>query len=211
MDTAPLLFSEAEMRGTWPWGELPAHAFDLIMADPPWHFELYSPRGETKSPQAHYATMTLDCLAELPVAGLAAPDCLLWLWCTGPMFPRQIAIAEAWGFTFKTSGVWVKTTVNGKIGFGTGYLLRNAHEPFALLTRGHPRTTRAVRSVVMGQLREHSAKPEAAYRAAEDLMPEARRLELFSRRSRKGWAAWGAEAGKLDGNESADAQSLEIA
>jgi len=195
---APLMFSEAEMRGYWPWPELAAGAYDFIMADPPWRFETYSEKGEEKSPQAHYATMTLDDIKRLPVAGLAAENALLWLWATAPMLAQQIAVLEAWGFVFKTSGVWVKTTVNGKISFGTGYVLRNAHEPFLIGTRGDPVTARSVRSVVMGQVRAHSQKPEAGYAAAEALMPGARRVELFSRTSRKGWCVWGDEVGKFD-------------
>jgi N6-adenosine-specific RNA methylase IME4 len=45
--------------------------------------------------------------------------------------------------------------------------------------------------------REHSRKPEEAYRAAELLMPNARRLELYSRTNRPGWDAYGFEAGKF--------------
>jgi N6-adenosine-specific RNA methylase IME4 len=192
-----MLFSEQEMRGYWPWSDLQAHAYDQIMIDPPWRFELYSELGEEKSAQAHYRTMTLDDIRALPVAGLAKPDCLLWLWATAPMLDLQIEILKAWGFEFKTSGVWVKTTVNGKIAFGTGYVLRNAHEPFLIGTRGNPETTRSVRSVIMGQVRAHSQKPEEAYRAAEQLMPDARRVEIFSRTNRAGWDVWGDEAGKL--------------
>ncbi len=56
-------------------------------------------------------------------------------------------------------------------------------------------TTRSVRSVVMGRVRAHSQKPEEAYRAAEALMPGARRVELFSRTNRPGWSVWGNETG----------------
>lgn len=192
-----MLFTEQEMRGYWPFGDLPAGGFDLIMADPPWRFELYSAEGEEKSAQAHYDCMSLDEIARLPVSGLAAPDCLLWLWATAPMLGQQMALIERWGFEFKTSGVWVKTTVNAKIAFGTGYLLRNAHEPFLIATRGSPKTSRSVRSVVMGQVREHSRKPDEAFRAAEALMPGASRIELFSRQHRPGWEAWGNETGKF--------------
>lgn len=196
-----LLFSESEMRGYWPWPEFEAGSYDLIMADPPWHFELYSEKGEEKSAQAHYKTMTLDDIKALPIAGLAKPDCLLWLWATAPMLDMQIDVLKAWGFEFKTSGVWVKTTVNNKLGFGTGYVLRNAHEPFLIGTRGNPETTRGVRSVVMGRARGHSQKPEEAFKAAEQLMPGARRVEIFSRTNRKGWDAWGDEVGTFNNGE----------
>ncbi|HAU77431.1 MAG TPA: DNA methyltransferase, partial [Agrobacterium sp.] len=38
---------------------------------------------------------------------------------------------------------------------------------------------------------------EEGYRQAEKLMPNARRLELFSRTNRKGWTVWGDETGKF--------------
>lgn len=186
---------DVDAPSAWPFGDLVPGAYDLIMADPPWRFQLRSEAGEDKSPQAHYRTMSLDEIARLPVADLAAPDCLLWLWATAPMLPDQIAIARAWGFEFKTEGVWAKMTVNGKIAMGTGYLLRNAHEPFIIATRGAPKTTHGVRSVVMGERRQHSRKPEAAYRAAEQLMPAARRASLFERVPRPGWDCWGDELG----------------
>jgi len=196
--TCPDLFDGAARIGAWPFAGLRAGVYQLIMADPPWRFATYSAAGEGRSPQAHYQTMRIDDIAALPVADLAAPDCLLWLWATAPMLDQQLDVLRAWGFRFKTSGVWGKTTVNGKIAFGTGYVLRNAHEPFLIGTRGEPETSRDVRSLIMGEVREHSRKPEAAYIAAERLMPGARRCELFSRASRPGWDTWGNEAGKFD-------------
>ena len=201
--SSALLFTEREMRGVWPWPDAWAGAFDLIMADPPWSFELFSAKGEAKSAQAQYRVMTLDDIAALPVAGLAAPDCLLWLWATGPMLDQQIDVMRRWGFEFTTHGVWVKTTVNDKIAFGTGYVLRNAHETFLIGKRGSPETARNVRSVVMGLAREHSRKPDEAYAAAEALRPAARRLDLFSRQPRPGWDAWGDEVGKFTPSASA--------
>lgn len=198
LHAAPMLFSGPALRADWPFGDLAPSAFGMIMADPPWLFELYSAKGEEKSAQAQYACMDIERIARLPVAELAAPDSVLWLWATAPMLPRQIDIAARWGFTYKTSGVWVKTTVNGKLGFGTGYVLRNAHEPFIIATRGEPRCARDVRSVVMAQTREHSAKPDEAYQAAERLLPGAACVELFARRTRPGWSAWGDQVGVLD-------------
>lgn len=199
MTAAPMLFTGPVLRADWPWGPLEPSAYGLIMIDPPWHFRLYSERGEDKSAQAHYRTMGLDAIAALPVAELAAEHAVIWMWATAPMIDQQIGLVTRWGFRLATTGVWVKTTINGKLAFGTGYVLRNAHEPFVLGIRGEPKLSRSVRSVIMGEVREHSAKPEAAYVAAEALFPGAgRRVELFSRRSRPGWEAWGDEVGSLD-------------
>lgn len=181
----------------WPFGDLQPHSFDFIMADPPWEFELRSEKGEGKSAQAHYDTMPIAEINSFPVLDLAAPNCTLWLWATAPMLPQQLGTVKAWGFTYCTEGVWVKMTKNGKVHFGTGYGLRGSHEPFIIAKRGAPKLTRSTRSVIMGKTREHSRKPEEAYRAAEELMPQANRLELFSRTNRPGWTVWGDEAGKF--------------
>lgn len=180
----------------------PADGFDLIMADPPWSFTHFSAKGQKKSAHAQYACMTLAEIARLPVAHLAARDCLLWLWATNPMLPQAIGVLEAWGFTFKTAGHWSKRNhETGKLAFGTGYLLRSAGEPFLIGTIGKPATARNVRSVIEGPRREHSRKPEEAYAAAEALMPAARRIELFAREQRPGWAAWGDETTKFNHEE----------
>lgn len=200
----------------------PAGGFGLIMADPPWSYEMRSDKGYAKAPEAHYRTMPLAEIAALPVEALAAPDCLLWLWAVNPKLPEALEVVSAWGFTFKTAGTWVKRTARGRDAFGTGYILRSASEPFLIATRGKPKTTRATRSMIptydqgrqpvsdggdwpIGTItiealaREHSRKPDEAFRAAEQLMPEARRLELFSRQRREGWTVWGNEVGKFGG------------
>ncbi|MEM6477829.1 MAG: MT-A70 family methyltransferase [Pseudomonadota bacterium] len=195
----------------------PHGGFDLIMADPPWSFDNYSAAGEGKNAKAHYRCQPDDWIKHVPVSVLAADNCLLMLWATNPMLPQALEVMVAWGFQFKTQAAWVKRTRNLNEAFGTGYLLRSAHEPLLLGTRGAPKTTRATRSVIVtregeahyepwpaplvtieAQTAAHSVKPDAAYEAAEALMPDGRRIELFSRRTRRGWAAWGDEVGKLD-------------
>jgi N6-adenosine-specific RNA methylase IME4 len=190
------LFAHAGLSN-WPFGDLMPGSFSLIMCDPPWRFNLRSAKGETKSAQAHYKTMPLEEIMALPVLDLAAPDCLLWMWCTAPMLQKQLGVIDAWGFRYCTEGVWVKTTKHGKIAFGTGYALRGSHEPFIIAKRGAPKLTKSTRSVIFGEAREHSRKPEEAFEAAEKLMPNATRLELFSRTNRQGWESWGDEKGSI--------------
>lgn len=47
-------------------------------------------------------------------------------------------------------------------------------------------------------MREHSRKPDEAFAAAEQLMLDARRLELVSRQHRPGWSAWGDQTRKFE-------------
>ncbi|MEM1040875.1 MAG: MT-A70 family methyltransferase [Pseudomonadota bacterium] len=170
----------------------PVRKYDLIMADPPWAFRLFDEEtGAAKSAQAHYSCASLSDICDFPVASIARPDCLLWLWATNPMLDQAFTVLDAWGFTFKTAGTWVKMTKKGGLAFGTGYRLRSANEPFLIATRGNPETTNGVCSAIMATARQHSRKPDEAFDAAEQLMPHARRIELFSRQKMKGWDVWG--------------------
>jgi N6-adenosine-specific RNA methylase IME4 len=177
----------------------PVGGFNMLMIDPPWLIRTNSPAAPGKNPASKYACAPRDWIKALPIRdALAADDALVWLWAINPMLDQALDVLQAWGFRFCTSGHWAKTTKTGKQHFGTGFVLRNAGEPFLLGKIGRPKTTRATRSVVMGLARTHSQKPEEGYVAAQALMPDAHRIELFSRTDRPGWTCWGAEAGKLN-------------
>ena len=165
--------------------------YDLVFADCPWAFELYSERGQKKSAQAQYDCMSLEDIKALPVDQLAGKDCLLFLWATWPMLPQAFEVMEAWKFKYVSGGHWAKKTTKGKLAFGTGYRLRSASEPWLIGTIGNPTTSKSARNAIEGAVREHSRKPEEAYKWCESYMPNARRVELFSRMPRPGWESWG--------------------
>lgn len=188
----------------------------FLMADPPWHFEDWSPKGDKrKSVSHHYETQHLDWIMRLPVDALVGPKCILWLWATNPMIPQALDVMQAWGFEYSTMGHWNKRTATGKLAFGGGRRLRSSSEPFILATRGNPRVQcRSIRSVISEEdeavidlaeadvvidalRREHSRKPEPAYAAAEAMSPEQPRVELFARQRRDGWISWGSETEKF--------------
>lgn len=180
-------------------GQIPLFRYGLIMADPAWKFENWSAKGEDKNASAHYRCMSLDEIKRLPVGHYAAKDCLLWLWATNPMLRVAFDVIDAWGFRFVTAGHWVKRTKTGKLAFGTGYALRCAGEPFLLASNGSPETANNVRSVIEGQVREHSRKPDEAFSEAERLCGDVPRLELFSRQERPGWDVFGDQVSKFGG------------
>ncbi len=185
-------------RRPWVFGrDVAPFSYSFIMSDPPWSFKTYSDKGLKKSAQAQYTCMSLDDIKRLPVADLATPDALLWLWATWPMLPEALAVMDAWDFTYKTGGVWAKRTINGKLRWGTGFRLRSVCEPFLIGARGQPKSSRSVMNMVDGLAREHSRKPDEAYKAAERMMPDAKRIELFARQTRENWMAWGFEATKI--------------
>lgn len=84
--------------------------YNIIYADPPWQFKTYSKRGSLKkSADCHYSCMDLEDIKALPVADIAAEDCILFLWVTFPLLREGLEVMRAWGFTYKTCGFnWVK-------------------------------------------------------------------------------------------------------
>lgn len=182
----------------WPFGDLSPARYCAILADPPWRFLNRSAKGEKKNPVAHYPCMTIDQLAQLPVARLAAPDCALVTWATAPLLDRSIELVKTWGFTFKSAGAWAKQSSTGqRWAFGPGYVYRSAVEFFIVATIGKPRVrSHSVRNLIVAPTREHSRKPDAMHADVEALYagPYA---ELFARQRRPGWDAWGNEVEKF--------------
>lgn len=187
--------------------------YRVIYADPPWRFATYSDKGKGRSAEAHYDCLTLDEIKALPVATWAAPDAVLLMWATDPLLPRALDVIEAWGFAYKTVGFyWVKlnktadpmTLGNGPLFSerdfftGLGFWTRANPEPCLLATRGHPkRQDGGVPKLLIAPRREHSRKPDEAYARIERLVPGPY-LEMFARRSRPGWDAWGEQTALFD-------------
>jgi len=196
---------------TWPFAPLSPAAYGVIMADPPYRFLTWSETRQFKSASRHYPLMGLEQIKALPVAELAAPDCLLWLWATQAQHDQAFEVMRAWGFKFKTSGAWAKQSRTGASwAFGTGYLLRSAAEFWLIGTRGQPRSeSRSERNLIVAPVREHSRKPDQAYEMLERMFPGQRRCELFARYSRPDWAKWGFEAQEFtSGKAASDAAAM---
>lgn len=193
-------------QATWPFTPLTPYAYDLILADPATKFETWSAKGEAKSPQAQYETLTWDQLAALPVQRLAKRDCILVLWACWPTLKHSLQLLDDWGFRYVTGGAWHKRTRHGKSAFGCGYVLRSACEPFLIGARGSPQTSNSVRNIIEteqldvidAKVRDHSRKPDDQYELCHRLAPHASHFaELFARQRWPGWASWGNEVDKF--------------
>ena len=182
----------------WPFDPLAMFSADLVAADPPWSFDLYSAAGEAKSAQAHYECMPLDAIKALPVGHLVGCHSWLFLWATAPLLPQALEVMHAWGFEYRTRLSWRKVTPAGKPRLGTGYIVRTLHEDILVGAIGSPARKSPLPSLFDGVAREHSRKPESFYGLVEAFAPAARRVELFARASRDGWATWGDERSKYD-------------
>lgn len=170
---------------------LPTKRYGVILADPEWKFETWSANGMHRAADNHYATSETEKIAARPIADIAAKDCVLFLWATAPMLLDALHVMAAWGFAYKSHGIWDKEIA------GTGYWFRNQHEVLLVGTRGDipaPAMGTQPSSVFREARGEHSVKPTAFHELIERWFPSVPKIELNARAARPGWDAWGAEA-----------------
>ncbi|WP_234053750.1 MULTISPECIES: MT-A70 family methyltransferase [unclassified Xanthobacter] len=201
----------------WPLAPLRPRAYGRILADPAWKFSTWSPEGLSKSPEQHYPTMQLKDIKALPVADIAAPDCLLILWSTWPHLKQAMEVLASWGFDYKTGGSWIKRTKYGKLAFGGGYIVRSSCEPYLIGTRGNPKVhVKDQRNVLETEerietddlslipdhmealRREHSRKPPDMIEMLTRMRPDVPGAELFARETVPGYDVWGNEVTKFN-------------
>ena len=188
---------------------LPGRHFGAILVDPPYRFKTWNKATTVKargSGTVHYRTMTLAEIAAVPVEKVAARDCALFVWATWPMLKSVLRVIEWWDFEYKTCAFdWAKADTSQIDMFrddadatcGMGYWTRANTEPCLLATRGRPRRlNKDVRMGIIEPRREHSRKPDCVHKRIERLVGGPY-LELFARAHRRGWTAWGDEAGKF--------------
>lgn len=131
----------------------------------------------------------------LDVKSLAAKNCFLFLWCTGPLMDQAIAIGTAWGFTYKTVFiVWEKTDKSGNAVMGMGSYTRSSFEFMLVFTRGKPlqyKQTSKLKQGIRCERGKHSEKPDAARKLITAFAGNIPTIELFARKPYKNWAVWG--------------------
>lgn len=186
---------------------LPKNHFGAILADPPWKFEHWAKTYICgRDPENHYPLMTADNLLSMPVANLAANDCVLFIWITWPLLQFSLQVINRWGFNYKTCAFsWMKANNlqidlfqdELKADMRLGYWTRANSEVCLLATRGKPKRLNAdVRQGIIAPRREHSRKPDGIHERIERLVAGPY-LELFARQERKGWTCWGNETKKF--------------
>lgn len=170
--------------------------YQIIYADPPWEYKVYSKKGQTRSAEAHYPTMALADIQALPVGKLADDNCILFMWTTIPLLRDCFSVMESWGFTYKTVAfVWVKQNrKSDSLFWGMGHWTRSNAELCMLATKGHPkRKSAGVHQVIISHIEKHSKKPDDAKNRILELAGDLPRIELFAREKAPGWDVWGNE------------------
>jgi N6-adenosine-specific RNA methylase IME4 len=177
--------------------------YQIIYADPPWS---YQDKGCNGNCEAHYKTMSIKDICELPVKEIADKDCVLFLWTTYPMLQEAMLVIDAWGFKYKSIGFqWIKLNKKSAGEFyGLGRWTRGNTEPCLIAVKGKPkRISASVSQIIKSPVSSHSKKPNEARKRIVRLMGDLPRIELFARGGRDkdmfgdnkfdGWDVWGNE------------------
>ena len=197
---------------------LPNKKYNIIYADPPWKVKasyITGASGVKSHVSDHYDLMPLSEICALPVAEIAAENCLLFLWITSPELFDAKKVGTAWGFKYITVAfVWDKQRPL------KGHYTMSQCELCLVFKKGkipQPRGARNVRqllrlpadeseyltdeeiieltfpefiSIMRGR---HSEKPKEVGDRIVEMFPTQTKIELFARERVEGWDAWGNE------------------
>lgn len=173
-------------------------AYGTIVCDPPWSPSLggtWGARVDKGRPQRFYKTMALADIKTLDVGSVAADQSHLYLWSITPHIDWGFEVARGWGFEPITVLTWCKPGLGvGRFRCNTEHVVvarrgNRQGNPFGAGGRHQQATDGTWFEWERGR---HSEKPEALFDLAERLSPSPR-LEMFARRRRLGWDAWGDE------------------
>jgi len=175
---------------------LGSRLYGVLYVDPPWQGQPDDRDSwHNKSAENHYPTMTVDELAAINPP--TAPDCVLFLWTFTSLLDAAVDLIRRWGFVYKSSCIWDKSTADGTGRMGIGHWFRYEHELLLVAVRGvvpAPAPGTQWRSVIRAPRGPHSEKPEVFAAMIVEYYPSLPKLEMFARQPRDGWDSWGNEA-----------------
>ena len=168
----------------------PDKKYDIIYADPPWHFN-------DDQLSANYQSMDYFQLCMLPIHKISNDNCLLFLWVVSPELDQGLIVGKSWGFDYKTVAfVWEKQARN------PGNYTMSQCELCLVFKKGNipqPRGKRNINQFLSVKRGKHSVKPLEVRDRITEMFPTQSKIELFARPSPlfkvldDGWDAWGNE------------------
>jgi len=182
--------------------DLPNKKYNIIYADPPWHYGSKSAVNNTtgsaiKPLSDHYSTMSLQELKNMPIKNMTKDDAACFMWVTDSHIDEALEVLRSWGFAYKTIAFnWIKTTSKGNYCKNVAPWTMKSSEICLLGIKGRMtkyKQANNIESLVIAQRTQHSQKPNEVRKRIEDLFGDLPRIELFARQKTDGWDAWGNE------------------
>jgi len=176
----------------------PTKKYEIVLADPPWSYTGQQDKWGAAS--KFYDTLSEQEIGELPIHDILSPRALVFLWATCPKLNIAISILDEWNLHYRgVAFVWVKTTLQGKP-IGAQGVRPSVVKPLTEMVlvgsnvdKGRPLmlSDESIVQTIFAPKQEHSQKPNEVQDRIEKMYPAYDKLELFARRKRPGWDAWG--------------------
>ena len=170
--------------------------YQVLMIDPPWPQKKGGKRAAypNQGRDLDYSTMSMTeifALLDSKIFPLATPAHSVFLWAIEKFLPETLASMADRGYKRHATLIWDKEN-----GIAPAFTVRYSHEYLAWFYKSPmvPVSTEVrgkIATVFREKPREHSRKPDTAYRIVERLYPSASRLDVFSRQPRHGWDQFG--------------------
>lgn len=166
----------------------------ILMIDPPWDKRKGGKRKTRPNQGAllDYPTMTTPSIFALLDRELDLPNqSTVFMWCIDSFLHGAEQEMKQRGFKLHARMIWDKEN-----GVAPAFTVRYSHE-YLLWFYQSPMTSIAIGArgkfptVIREKSRQHSRKPDSAYRMIDCLYPLEEKVDVFSREPRNGWMQWG--------------------
>lgn len=153
-------------------------------------------RPDSSGTGLDYPVCSLDEIKEhlRQATSLAAGDIvILFLWTIEKYLFEAQQMAESLGYKLHARMIWNKVT-----GIPAAFTVRYGHECLLYMYKGKlipvaKEERGKIHTVFTEKVHRHSQKPEISYEIIERLYPNLKKLEMYARRQRDGWDAFGNE------------------
>lgn len=173
--------------------------YDLILADPPWRQTKggkKNVRPDSSGTELDYPVCSMEEIKEhlRQATSLAAGDnMILFLWTIDKYLFEAQQMAESLGYKLHARMIWNKVT-----GIPAAFTVRYGHEYLLYMYKGKlipvaKEERGKIHTVFTEKVHRHSQKPEISYEIIERLYPNLKKLEMYARRERPEWDAFGNE------------------
>jgi len=176
--------------------------YDILTIDPPYNHKKGGLRKVRPNQfrDLDYKTMDLKDIFKLldkEIFPLTKENNIVFLWTISKyLFDVHKFMVER-GYKKHAEIIWDKGN-----GIAPAFTLRYSHEYLIWYYKGKfipvNKSTRGIfKSVFFESPREHSRKPDFAYKLINEWYPNLKKLDVFAREKRVGWDVWGDETDKF--------------
>lgn len=179
--------------------KLPNKKYNTIVIDPAWEISMTGKvnrpnHNENRAEKLPYKTMSLQEIKLIPIRKIANVGCHVYCWTTNKMIKNTFDVLESWGVNFHLVMPMIKPS-----GITPCYGYVFASEFVLLGFYGKPMQKFASIGKLnwlmfnnLGKGKKHSTKPDTFYKLIEQMSP-APRIDIFARKRRQNWEAFGDE------------------